>query len=58
MSNSKFEEFHVPFIKNLLFVAVITVVSMVFVRFYFNKSFYYPSSSVIYASEKSQIQSK
>jgi hypothetical protein len=58
MSKSKFEEFHVPFIKSLVFVAVVTVVSMAFVHFYFNKSFSYPSPSVIYASEKSQIQSK
>jgi hypothetical protein len=58
MSKSKFEEFHVPFIKSLVFIAVVTVVSMVSVHFYLNKSFSYPSSSIIYASEKSQIQSK
>ena len=58
MSKSKFEEFHVPFIKSLLFVAMVTVVSMATIHFYFNKSFSYPSSSVIYASEKSQLESK
>jgi hypothetical protein len=29
MSKSKFEEFHVPFIKNLAFVGLVTVVSMI-----------------------------
>jgi hypothetical protein len=29
MSKSRFEEFHVPFIKNLAFVGLVTVVSMI-----------------------------
>jgi len=33
MSNSKFEEFHIPFIKNLAFVALVTIVSMIITRF-------------------------
>jgi len=34
MSNSKFEEFHVPFIKSLLFVAIVTLVSMASVHYF------------------------
>ena len=29
MSKSKFEEFHVPFIKNLAFLGLVTIVSMI-----------------------------
>ena len=29
MSKSRFEEFHIPFIKNLAFVGLVTVVSMI-----------------------------
>jgi hypothetical protein len=34
MSKSKFEEFHVPFIKNLVFIGLVTIVSMISVRYF------------------------
>jgi hypothetical protein len=33
MSKLRFEEFHVPFIKNLAFVGLVTVVSMITTHF-------------------------
>lgn len=33
MNKSKFEEFHVPFIKNLAFIGLVTIVSMITTRF-------------------------
>jgi hypothetical protein len=33
MSKLKFKEFHVPFIKNLIFVGLVTIVSMITARF-------------------------
>jgi len=54
MTKSKFEEFHVPFIKNLVFVGLITVVSMVSVHYFMIKSFSAPQQSSTYTSEQSQ----
>jgi|LakMenEpi03Aug12_release.lakeMendotaPanAssembly.Ray.scaffolds.fasta_scaffold32400_15 hypothetical protein len=54
MSKSKFEEFHVPFIKNLVFVALVTIVSMVSVHYYLTKSLSVPQQSSTYTSEQSQ----
>lgn len=58
MSKSKFEEFHVPFIKNLVFVGLVTVVSMVSVHYYLTKSLSAPQQSSAYTSEQSQSMSK
>jgi hypothetical protein len=58
MSKSKFEEFHVPFIKNLVFVALVTVVSMISVRYYLTNSLSASQQSSIYTSEQSQFQLK
>jgi hypothetical protein len=33
MSKSKFQKFHVPFIKNLAFVGLVTIVSMITTHF-------------------------
>jgi uncharacterized membrane protein AbrB (regulator of aidB expression) len=58
MSKSKFEEFHVPFIKNLVFVALVTVVSMISVRYYLTKTLSLPPNTTIYTSSESQISPK
>jgi hypothetical protein len=58
MTKSKFEEFHVPFIKNLVFVGLITVVSMVSVHYFMTKSFSAPQQSSTYTSEQSQSMLK
>ena len=58
MTKSKFEEFHVPFIKNLVFVGLITVVSMVSVHYFMTKSFSVPQQSSTYTSEQSQSMLK
>ena len=58
MKKSKFEEFHVPFIKNLVFVALVTVVSMISVRYYLTNSLSAYSQSSVYTSEQSQITPK
>ena len=58
MKKSKFEEFHVPFIKNLVFVALVTVVSMISVRYYLTNSLSASQQSSLYTSEQSQITPK
>ena len=58
MTKSKFEEFHVPFIKNLVFVGLVTIVSMISVHYYLTKSLSIPQQSSVYTSEQSQFQSK
>jgi hypothetical protein len=56
MSKSKFEEFHVPFIKNLAFVGLVTIVSMISVRYYLLKSFSSTINPPIYTSSDSAIK--
>lgn len=58
MSKSKFEEFHVPFIKSLVFVAVITAVSMVSIHYFMINSLSPVSNTPIYTSSESSYQSK
>jgi hypothetical protein len=58
MKKSKFEEFHVPFIKNLVFVALVTVVSMISVRYYLTNSLSASQQSSVYTYEQSQFQPK
>ena len=56
MSKSKFEEFHVPFIKNLAFIGLVTIVSMISVRYYLTKSFPSTINPPIYTSSDSAIK--
>jgi hypothetical protein len=58
MTKSKFEEFHVSFIKNLVFVALVTVVSMISVRYYLTNSLSASQQSSTYTSEQSQSMTK
>jgi hypothetical protein len=57
MQNFNNEEFHKPFIKSLLIVALVTVFAMVsskyIVEYYINHSFS-PSQTLEYSSQKSQ----
>lgn len=58
MNKLKNEEFHIPFIKNLAFVGLVTIVSMVSVRFLLIN--YIPSyiKTNIYTIQQSQINAK
>ena len=55
MNKSKFEEFHVPFIKNLAFIGLVTIVSMITTHFLVIN--YLPSiiKSQEYTTQQSQI---
>lgn len=58
MTKSKIEEFHVPFIKNLVFIGLITLVSMVSVHYFIQNTMSYPSESPQYTSDRSEKQSE
>ena len=49
-------EFHVPFIKSLIFVAVFTLVSMSLVHYFLSPKFFSETKSPNYTSQQSQIQ--
>ena len=55
MSNLENQEFHIPFIKNLVFVGLVTIVSMISARYFvqYSLSSYYPTPS--YTSQESQM---
>jgi hypothetical protein len=51
------EEFHKPFVKSLLIIAFVTVVSMVSSRYvanYYTNTKFYPAKTIEYSSQKSQ----
>jgi hypothetical protein len=53
------EEFHKPFVKSLLIIAFVTVVTMVSSRYvanYYTNTKFYPAKSIEYSSQKSQEQ--
>lgn len=54
MTKSKIEEFHVPFIKNLVFIAILTLVSMVSVHYFIQNTMSNPSESPQYTSDRSR----
>lgn len=58
MNNIKTEEFHKPFIKNLVIMGLVTIVSMVSARYFIIYSFSIPSSTPVYTSSESGISSK
>lgn len=51
----KNDEFHIPFIKNLAFIGLVTIVSMVSVHYFLHNMFIEPSNSLEYTSQKSSI---
>ena len=54
----KNEEFHVPFIKSLIVVAAVTVVSMTFAHYYIPKLYYSYQNSQEYTSSQSYNSAK
>ena len=48
-------EFHIPFIKNLVFIGLVTIVSMVSVHYFLHNMFMEPSNSLEYTSQQSNI---
>jgi hypothetical protein len=53
MKNFENEDFHIPFIKELIFVSVITIVSIVSVRFFIEKYENSPQEKSHYTSDSS-----
>jgi hypothetical protein len=53
MTKSKIEEFHVPFIKNLVFIGILTLVSMVSVHYFIQNTMSTSSESPQYTSDRS-----
>jgi hypothetical protein len=49
-------EFHKPFIKNLAFLGLVTIVSMISAHYFFNYVLVLPSNSSNYKSQQSHIQ--
>lgn len=52
-------EYHKPFIRNLIFVAIITIVTMVISHYlinYYTKSTYSPTKTTEYSSQKFNTQ--
>jgi hypothetical protein len=58
MTKRKINEFHVPFIKELVFVGLITIVSMVSVHFLMKKEIFIPSKTILNTSQESQINAE
>jgi hypothetical protein len=58
MSNIKKDDFHVPFIKNLAFIGLVTIVSMITTHFLLLN--YLPNliKTTTYTSNQSQIHSE
>ena len=50
----KKNDFHKPFIKELVFVALVTIVSMISVRYFLPKIFIIPPKSHQYTTQESQ----
>jgi hypothetical protein len=58
MKNLNKDEFHIPFIRNLILVAILTIVSMASVHFFLIKSFPQHHITPSYTSQESQIVPK
>jgi hypothetical protein len=54
----KNNEFHIPFIKNLVFIGIVTIVSMVSVHYFFHNMFLQSSNTLEYTSQQSNILEK
>ncbi len=54
----KNDEFHVPFVKNLLLICVVTIVSMISARFFIHNYFYPILNSPQYTSHESYNEAK
>jgi hypothetical protein len=54
----KNDEFHMPFIKNLAFIGLVTIVSMVSVHYFLVNIFSVPSNPPQYTSQPSYNEAK
>jgi hypothetical protein len=54
----KNDEFHKPFIKNLAFVGLVTIVSMISVHYFFQNMYLQPSNTPEYTSQKFHISTE
>ena len=54
----KKNEFHIPFIKNLAFVGLVTIVSMVSAHYFLKNMLISSSNTPNYTSQQSQISSE
>lgn len=50
----KNKEFHIPFLKNLILIALVTIVSMGFAHYFISNRFFSPSNSSVFTSAQSQ----
>ena len=55
MNNSNMRDFHIPFIKSLVIVGLVTIVSMISARYLVEYSIINPHNTPIYTSHDSQI---
>lgn len=51
----KDEEFHIPFIKDLIFIAIVTIVSVGIARFFISDSYLPLQNHTIFTSSQSDI---
>lgn len=58
MIRSNMRDFHVPFIQGLVIVGLVTIVSMISVRYLVEYTISHTPSTPIYTSQESQISSK
>ena len=54
MTNSTNQEFHIPFLKSLVFLALVTIVSMVSARYFVFYTLSHSSKTPVYISSESQ----
>lgn len=57
-NNSENKEFHIPFIKSLVFLALVTIVSMISARYFIFYSFPTQHSMPVYTSSESGFSHK
>ena len=55
---SKNNQFHIPFLKSLIVVALVTLVSMGFAHYFISERFFPPSNSSVFTSSQSQNESE
>jgi hypothetical protein len=58
MSKMKISEFHVPFIKDLALVMLVTVVTMISTRYFITNYLHKDISSQVFSSSKSYISTE
>ena len=58
MTDINSKEFHIPFIKNLVFIGLVTIVSMFSIHYFVEYLYLSYLPSPIYTSQESQISVK